>query len=88
MFFIGVNTMKLIVSEDNTRLDKYIALNTSFSRSLVEKMLDNGFILVNDEVKKGSYKLAINDEIYSDESFSIDTDIKTVNQILEFVLKI
>ena len=49
--------MKLISKEDGIRLDKYIASNTSFSRSLVERMLDNGFILVNDEVKKTANEL-------------------------------
>ena len=77
--------MKLVVTEDNIRLDKYIALNTSFSRSLVEKMLDNGFILVNDEVKKGSYKVSINDEIDIDESFKIETDIKPEKMDLNII---
>ena len=67
--------MRLIVEEDNIRLDKYIALHTTFSRSLVEKMLNDGFLLVNDEIKKGSYKVKLNDEIEIDESYKIETDI-------------
>ncbi len=68
--------MKIVVKENSDeRLDKYLSLNTEFSRALITKMLDNGFILVNDEIKKGSYKPRANDEIDLDESFNIDTDI-------------
>ena len=87
MFFIGVIYMKLLVNDNDIRLDKYISLNTSFSRSLVEKMLDNGFILVNDEVKKGSYKVSINDEIDIDESFKIETDIKPEKMDLNIIFE-
>ncbi len=68
--------MKIEVKENNNdRLDKYLSLNTEFSRALITKMLDDGFILVNDEIKKGSYKPKMGDEIELDESFKIDTDI-------------
>ena len=77
--------MRLIVEEDNIRLDKYIALYTTFSRSLVEKMINDGFLLVNDEIKKGSYKVKLNDEIEIDESYKIETDIKPEKMDLNIV---
>lgn len=78
--------MKLIVNEnEGTRLDKFLAAATDYSRELVSKMIDKGFILVNDEVKKGSYKIKLNDEIDVDESFKIDTNILPCQMNLNIV---
>ena len=78
--------MKIIVeNEDNVRLDKYLANNTDYSRELISKMITSGFILVNDEVKKSSYKVKKNDEILLDETFKIDTDIEPVKMDLDIV---
>ncbi len=78
--------MKIEVKEENNdRLDKYLSLNTEFSRALITKMLDAGFILVNDEIKKGSYKPKMGDEIELDESFKIDTDILPEKMNLDIV---
>lgn len=67
--------MKILGQNSGDRLDKFLSLNTDFSRSLITKMLDSGFITVNEKREKGSYKVKENDEIYIDESFHIDTDI-------------
>ncbi|MBE6155941.1 MAG: RluA family pseudouridine synthase [Firmicutes bacterium] len=67
--------MKIVVSEEGIRLDKYLASNTDYSRELISKMITAGFVLVNEETKKNSYKVKINDEIDIDESYKIDTDI-------------
>jgi 23S rRNA pseudouridine1911/1915/1917 synthase len=48
-------------------------------------MIESGFILVNDDVKKLSYKVRENDEIDIDESFTIETDIKPVKMDLNIV---
>lgn len=67
--------MKLMVNEEGIRLDKYLASNTDFSRELISKMISSGFVTVNDENKKLAYKVKLNDEIFIDETFKIDTDI-------------
>jgi len=78
--------MKVVVNEnDGTRLDKFLAGTTEYSRELISKMIDGGFVLVNDEVKKGSYKVKLNDEIDLDESFKIDTDIVPCKMDLNIV---
>lgn len=78
--------MKIVVNENSdNRLDKYLALNTDFSRALITKMLEAGFILVNDEIKKGSYKPKMGDEIELDESYKIDTDILPEKMDLDIV---
>ena len=39
--------MKIVVEQNEKRLDKYLAENTEFSRSQIEKMLEQECILVN-----------------------------------------
>ncbi len=55
--------MKLIVDEDNIRLDKYISKNTDLGRNLVEKLITTKNILVNDKYEKPSYKVKEEDVI-------------------------
>lgn len=78
--------MKIVVNEnDGIRLDKYLASNTEYSRELISKMITDGFVLVNEDVKKNSYKVKINDEIEIDESYKIDTDIIPCEMELDIV---
>ena len=55
--------MKIIVEEDSIRIDKYLSINTNYSRSLILKMIKDGYILVNGKSIKPSYLININDEI-------------------------
>src|SRR5574344_763923 len=55
---------KLIVTDcQNIRLDAYIADKTQMSRVAVQRLIDEGKILVNTIKQKPSYKVKINDEI-------------------------
>lgn len=55
----------MIVSEENKgiRLDKYLTTNTEYTRSKVQKMIDNNKILVNGKSVKASYILKEGDTI-------------------------
>lgn len=78
--------MKIIVDSDSDiRLDKYLAVHTDYSRELISKMIESGFVLVNDEIKKGSYKVKLEDEILLDDSYQTVTDIKPVSMKLDIV---
>jgi len=56
------------------RIDKVIAkIDESLSRSTIKKMIDEGFIKVNDELVKPNYKVKMKDEI-SMEEFILETD--------------
>lgn len=77
--------MKIIVDTPDIRLDKYLSLKTDFSRELISKMINAGFIYTNDEIKKGGYKVKLNDEIEIDESYKIDTDILPEEMDLDIV---
>lgn len=54
--------MKIVACEC-LRLDKYLISKTEYSRSKIQKMIENGFILVNGKKVKNSYILSIDDEI-------------------------
>lgn len=67
--------MKIEVTIENERLDKYLASNTEHSRSLIMKMLDNDYITVNGKIEKASYKVKIGDEIVIKDGFVTETDV-------------
>ena len=78
--------IKIIVTDltEKERLDKYLTDNTEFTRNKIQKLMDNGNILVNNIVKKNSYKVSNNDEItiVDDEE---DIDIKAENIPLDVI---
>lgn len=77
--------MKIIVTENQERLDKYLANNTEHSRSTIIKMLDNGFIKVNGKMEKASYKVRVNDCIDIEDGFVEETDIVPVKMDINIV---
>ena len=76
---------KLVVSENGIRIDKYLSENTDYSRTLINKLIENNFVLVNDNSIKASYKVKENDEITILDGFKEDTDIKPVHMDLDIV---
>ncbi|MBE6161723.1 MAG: RluA family pseudouridine synthase [Firmicutes bacterium] len=75
----------LVVNQSNERLDKYISANTDYSRSLVSKLIENNYILVNDKSEKASYKVRENDEIKILDGFIEETEIEPVKMDLDIV---
>ena len=67
--------MKITVTENKERLDKYLANNTEYSRSTITKMLEKDYITVNDKIEKASYKVKENDIIDIKEGFIEESDI-------------
>ena len=62
--------MEVIVeNSNNERIDKYLANNTELSRTLISKMIDEEYILVNNKKTKNNYKVKDKDIITIDESF-------------------
>lgn len=68
--------MKIKVETLNQRIDKYLSENTDYSRSLIQKMLEAEYILVNEKPVKANYLLRPNDEILLKDGFIIETDLK------------
>lgn len=64
-----------IVTKDMERIDKYLAEKLNLSRSKVQKLIDNGCVLVNSKSVSSSYKVRLDDKIEireDDLDFSID----------------
>jgi len=77
--------MKITVEENQTRLDKYLSENTEYSRSMIQKMLTDGFILVNGETVKPKYNLKENDEIEIKDGFIQELTIEGEDMPLDVV---
>ena len=76
---------KIKVVNSNERIDKYLASNTEYSRSLITKLIENNFVLVNDNEVKASYKVKENDEITILDGFKEETNIEPVHMDLDIV---
>ena len=68
--------MEVKVVENDIRIDKYLSNNTELSRTLISKMIDNGYILVNGKKTKNNYKVQENDIISIDDSFKEEINIE------------
>lgn len=70
----------LICDSDNVRLDVYVAEHTTFSRSYIKTLNDEGNILVNGKKEKAGYKLKIGDriEIQEKETEQVSVDAEDI----------
>ena len=68
-----------------SRVDKFLMEEMGISRSLVQKMLDAGFILVNGNKPKNSYQLKIGDKIEVRDGYQKDIDIVAEDIPLDIV---
>ena len=67
------------------RIDKYLSINTSYSRNTIINMIENGNILVNDKKVKPSYKLKLNDNIFIKDEVIKNSTIKKENIPLDII---
>ena len=77
---------KHIMEKSNMRLDKEIAiLKKNLSRVAIQRMIEDGKILVNDKKVKSSYKVNIGDIITIEEEEVIETDLKPQEMPLDII---
>lgn len=77
--------MKLVVEKSNERIDKYLATNTEYSRSLITKMFQEEKILVNNKIVRPSYKVKENDLIIIPEDFVKVPTVKPVKMAIPII---
>ncbi len=77
--------MKIKVENHLERLDKYLANNTDYSRSLISKMLEKELITVNNKLEKASYKVRENDCIELPDNYSEEPDVMPVKMDLDII---
>lgn len=73
-------------NDENARLDNYLTeLFENFSRSHIQSLIKQGHVLVNNEVKKSSYKVKYNDKIELEEPEIKEIEIKPQDIKLEII---
>ena len=77
---------KIVVDEDNVRLDAYVAKKREdLSRMMVQKLIENGNVLVDGKSKKISYKVQIGEVIELDIPEARETGIEAEDIPLDIV---
>lgn len=76
---------KIIVNQNDIgkRIDSYIATNTGLSRTNIQRLIEEGKVLVNLKNTKVSYKVQENDEITIEEEKPKETSLKAQNIPIE-----
>jgi len=64
-----------VVNGNNERIDKYLSSNTELSRTLISKMIEDEYILVNGKTTKNNYKVKEEDVINIKEDYVQEVDI-------------
>ena len=73
------------LEDSGKRIDSYLMNNTDFSRSKIQKMLEEGYIKVNNNIIKCSYKIKENDLITVEEMPTKPMDIIPEDMNLDIV---
>lgn len=77
--------MKIVVSEENIRLDQYLSKELDLSRSRIQKLIKKDLIKVNSAVKNNSYLVQINDVIEIQEEPKEELNIDCSNIDIDVV---
>ncbi len=81
----SVQTVDVICNENGIRLDSFLANNTSFSRSRISKLIEGGFVFVNEKNANKSYRLVIGDLVSYVVPDDIEIDAQPENISLDVV---
>ena len=76
---------KYVCEIKDVRLDVFLTENTSFSRSFIKTMNEEGRILINGKQEKAGFKLRIGDVIEVDEKEVEQIDVSPENIPLDIV---
>ncbi|MBV1709035.1 MAG: RluA family pseudouridine synthase [Erysipelothrix sp.] len=76
----------IVTLEDaKMRIDQYLAAKLPYSRSRVQNLISQGYILLNDEETKSNTKVKVDDEIVVDVPEAESIELKPVDLNLEIV---
>lgn len=75
----------IIAKSGGERLDAFLASSSSFSRSHIKKMIDEGFVKVNGKIQKSKYTVKQGDQIEVDIPEPKPLEVKPVNIPIDIV---
>lgn len=76
----------IVAMEDaKMRIDQYLTAKLPYSRSRIQNLINQGFILLNDEETKSNSKVKVGDEIVVDVPAAESIELKPVDLNLEIV---
>ena len=73
------------VEDAKTRIDQYLSAKLPFSRSRIQNLINQGYILLNDEETKSNSKVKAGDEIVVDVPEAESIELRPVDLHLEIV---
>ena len=74
-----------VINGNNERIDKYLSNNTDLSRTLISKMIEDEYILVNNKKTKNNYKVKENDIITIKDKYVQEMNIEPEEMNLNIV---
>ena len=74
-----------IIVEESMRIDKYLLNHLGYSRSKIQRMIEGGYISVDNKKVKNSYLLKLGECIYISDNYSEEIDILPENIALDIV---
>lgn len=74
-----------VIDGNNERIDKYLSNNTELSRTLISKMIDDEYILVNYKKTKNNYRVKENDLITIKDNYVQEMNIEPEEMNLNIV---
>ena len=78
--------MKIVSDREHVRIDQYLKEKLDYSREYIQKLINNGNILVNGKQVKTSYQIRLNDELtINEEKLTFDTSIVPTKMDLDIV---
>lgn len=76
----------IVAQEDSkTRIDQYLTARVPYSRSRIQQLIVEGYVLLNDEETKSNAKVKAGDEIVVDVPEAVSIELKPVDLSLEIV---
>ena len=75
----------IVESEEPKRIDAYISENTDYSRTAVQRLIEENKITVNGKKEKASYKVQIGDKIEIEEEPAKEIELKAQDIPLEIL---
>lgn len=77
--------MEVKVVNSSERLDKYLSQNTDYSRTLIQKMIDEDYVFVNGKKEKANYRLKDGDLIQIKDGYVKPLNVEPEDILLDIV---